>query len=309
MNSQILEASNSCFRLSEAGIGRRQSAGTSEEETNRLNTFISSRVEKWNHLPRGKDILISKKISGLPRTIHVFKEGEKLQVMVRCKGILGKGTVKRIKTAVEWISGEKFARYIVGRTKRKMVETVMEGQKLHQLIAGKPGILSPCIGSLQYSKNLVELYNFYAPLREGTLHQLLNSPYQLSLQDKIDITEQILDALYFLEANCITHNDFHSGNLLYYRDDNSKLKVELPDFDDSQRIDDLYSTRQSRSEPDMWIDGDIINAADILKQIWNLDPHSKEPSLDTIDHLIWSMKYKSRTARQLLAELERIYPS
>src|SRR5262249_42249095 len=139
-----------------------------------IDDFVKAHIEQWQ-TKVSKPLRIDKDETGLPRSMVVFKEGDKLQIMVlfKQKGwakALGKGAPKSAKIAMEWQSGKLYADVIV--KSETAIDTFKAFEKECRMLnkLKGPGIAEPFIGRHEYEKN--KKMAGFMPLYEGNLESL-----------------------------------------------------------------------------------------------------------------------------------------
>lgn len=214
--------------------------GISEEEGERLHAYIQEHLGEWEEasLPEG-GLQIKKERSGLPRTLRILKENNELFVMILCnsKGDANtwKGAEATVKIAIDALTGQGWAR------RSRKVESQEEGLILYRnwtKIPPHPGISSPVIGSVVVQKKGTKdfCYECFTPLRYGNLAGILE--VSLEEEEVLTLYDQLLDVLVHFERSNIEHGDLHRKNVLYWCDEQNRLRVEVTDFDSVSFFED-----------------------------------------------------------------------
>lgn len=223
------------------------SSGVSPEEGEQIRTYVQEHLSSWQSKLPKEGLRIRKEVSGLPRTLRVFRENDQLYVLVLCNSKGGaptwEGTSAKVKMAIDVLTGHAWARRSIP------LNGLEEGNLLYtnwMQMGELPGIIAPLIGHSFMEKGGEKglCYEFFMPLREGSMESLKQKT--LSQEEILSIYSQLLSTLVYLESKNIVHGDFSDKNVLYFFDEQGNLKLELIDFDEILNSPGLAQSRQTK---------------------------------------------------------------
>ena len=235
--------------------------GISHDEGMKIEAFVRDHRFQWESSSSFKGMRFNKKEHGLPRTIDVVKEADgSIKVMVLCKtqkgkvDALGKGSTKSAKVALEWESGKQYADVVVKGDPDDLDEiNQFKGEaKILNKLNGRLGIVGSFIGLHEYIKGDQLKLVGYMPIYNGDL-SALKQKSPLSIDDKFNLIEDLMEGLVSLDEANIDHRDLNENNVFVEMID-GKPRARVADFDraqDHNQTEDISSFMGQYTSPDM----------------------------------------------------------
>ncbi len=230
----------------------KQKTGLSLVEYQEIGSYIESNIKEWKaklqdiqNSPSHSTttIRITKEKSKLPRTLHVIMEDGKLYVMVLCKkkgGIdrIGSGNQKEVTHAFDYLSQTRWA---YSTTKDNSIIEELDFQAhlakpMEHVRDIQQSLLIPHIGMIRYkskAKTGIEASfssktGVFTPLMDGSLNDLIHE-YKLTLEQKLQIMEDLIKWLYLLEQKNIDHCDIKPENILF-KFEGDRIRAYIADY-------------------------------------------------------------------------------
>lgn len=259
-----------------------------EKEWSALASYVEKNEAGWRtSLIEGERLSISKKGTGLPRTLRVFKERGELYAMALCSRKSGapifSGTEATFKLAIDMLTKKTWARRIES-LEENMDEHWVDRWKLPE---GHPGIISPIIGAFANRQKEPATLEFFMPYREGALS---DADFRHFSQERVvSIFSQLFSALVHLEEKELVHGDIGVSNVLYYNDEQGNFRVQLTDFETLspyKKIHPKKNLAEARQTETIFNEssaiGDLYQAAHLVFDSLLQDPKDRfKPSLYT----------------------------
>ncbi|MBS0626289.1 MAG: hypothetical protein JSS32_09590 [Verrucomicrobia bacterium] len=226
-----------------------EKTGLKLEEAKSLDKYISAHRKDWqSSLKTGEVLRIPKEESGLPRTIHVYREYGRLCVQVCCKtknGLkaVGRGGFKSAKMAVEWMTKTLWVQSTAKDASD--FDRIGRGLVIQDQFHDVRGVFPSPKGRLVFDSNGIQKFSMFAPLRDGCLRD----HFDVAVKYKFTAINDVLNALKAFEERNITHGDLMQGpatkedNVLFYID-GGKACFEIADFDVAAWRSDIKKCRE-----------------------------------------------------------------
>lgn len=209
-----------------------QSLGLNEEEAKQIDHFIAQRETKWKkgNFKRRRYNLGYK---DLPRTLDVFKENDRLYIMVLCKKkggleLLGKGCDKKAYLGLDWKTKQRFADLVLQPDPKEIEQKLKELEKENAIARAARGenIAQGFFGLHAYqSKTGEDKIGLYMPLYESRLDKLPALEVELQAQ----LMGDLLNGLCSLKQSHIEHRDLKGDNV-YVSNFKGRPRLFLADF-------------------------------------------------------------------------------
>lgn len=209
----------------------RRELGLTSKEAKDLSKFIEQHEKEWE-LSTFTGQRYPRSTYPLPRTLEVFKDTDgsvKIMVLGKTKGgvpLIGKGSSKSAKKAIEWKSGQPYADVVV----HDGLDEFMKEVAMTNAIAGRPGLASPFLRARMYTgKGGKAKAGAFQPLYPERLDAVLQKGNLTPLQRKI-LARDILTGIAGLKALGIEHGDLKLDNIYISLDREGNPRAHIADF-------------------------------------------------------------------------------
>lgn len=164
--------------------------------------------------------------TGLPRSLHVTPTGQVCIHLTRKKAkkdrLLGKGAFKTVTEAIDIDTQKRYA-------SASMTRQSLYRQEIwaHQQVLGLPGFIQ-LYAYMQYdNKKSIRKYRLLFPQATGTLEAYMPT---LTLQEKGNLSQQLIKAIASLHAKGILHRDLKPANLLIQQTEEGNIELLIADL-------------------------------------------------------------------------------
>lgn len=199
--------------------------------------YIKQHQRLLENLKPGDAIRFDKSDYHLPRTIQItVSEKGKLHLFVETNrksktgekdladAFIGAGTYKTVLRCYR-LDSKSAKAWACAKIKEDIDDAIKEASLANRLV--HPHIFHCEVGQKYKNGNKIALYS---KLAIGTLDDVINGKIYASEQDKNTLIMQIFDAVDFMHANQVIHQDIKPENVLIFKDKDGQLVAKLNDF-------------------------------------------------------------------------------